>query len=214
MDALGPQPGHVGAVENAALGDQEPPGGDGVDEAQGGLKTDLEAAQIAVVDADQPPGQGQGPLQLRAVVDLDQDIQAQGQRQGVQVPQLGISQAGGDQQDAIRPQDPGLQHLVGVQDEVLADDRQRTGGTGLPQVVVTALEKIHVGENRETGRPAARVAQGNLGRIKIRPQDALAGRGLLDLGDHRRQPGVHLGRQGSGKAPGRGGNRQLRLQTG
>jgi hypothetical protein len=61
-------------------------------------------------------------------------------------------------------------------------------GAGFLQVLVTTSKKIPFGQHRQAGRPAPLVGLGDLGRAEVGAQQAFAGRGLLDLGDHRRFP--------------------------
>ena len=52
---------------------------------------------------------------------------------------------------------------VRINHEVLAQHRQVAGGSGLLQVVGTALEELGVGEHAQAGGTVARVAGGDLG---------------------------------------------------
>src|SRR5690606_15883196 len=79
-----------------------------------------------------------------------------------------------------------LVHLVRVDDEVLAQHRQRTGSARLAQVAVAALEEIDVGEHRQAGGAAGLVAAGDRGGVEIGPDQPLGRARLLDLGDDRR----------------------------
>src|SRR5690606_39179772 len=84
--------------------------------------------------------------------------------------------------------------------EVLADHRQRAGRAGLLQIGVTALEEVDVGQYRQAGGAAGFVAAGNVRRHEIGANHALAGGGLLDLGDDRRLAALRPLPQGAGKA--------------
>src|SRR5581483_1720032 len=63
------------------------------------------------------------------------------------------------------------------------DHRQPAGGARLPQVVVVALEELLVGQHRQACGAAVGVLAGDPGRVEVGADQALAGRGLLDLGD-------------------------------
>ena len=84
------------------------------------------------------------------------------------------------------PHGPRLEHLVFIDHEVLAQHRQRAGRARLLQVLGRALEELHVGQHRQAGRAMLRIARRDLGRHEALAQHALAGAGLLDLGDHGR----------------------------
>ena len=63
------------------------------------------------------------------------------------------------------------------------------GGARCGEIRVAALEERLVGQDRQTGRTAGRVGPGEGRRVEVGPDQALAGRGLLDLGDQRVAPG-------------------------
>ena len=74
----------------------------------------------------------------------------------------------------------------GVDDEVLAQHRQRRTPRAPLQVRRRALEERRVGEHAQAGGAVPLVAGGDLGRHEVLAQHALARARLLDLGDHRR----------------------------
>jgi len=76
-----------------------------------------------------------------------------------------------------------FKYLVGVEDEVLAQDRQFGMATGRPQIVVAALEIRPVSQHRKAARPACRIGTRQARRIEIAADQPGAGRSLLDLGD-------------------------------
>jgi hypothetical protein len=63
-----------------------------------------------------------------------------------------------------------------------------------------ALEEALVGQHAQAGLRRGRIAGGDLGGQERVAQHALAGAGLLDLGDHRRAPSGDLGAQGAFEA--------------
>src|SRR5690606_41162864 len=68
--------GDVGRSEDAALRDDQPIGGNFPEQSEGGGQGNLEGPQVAVVDADQGCREPQGAIELVAIVDLDEDIEA------------------------------------------------------------------------------------------------------------------------------------------
>ncbi|MNY21018.1 hypothetical protein D3C86_1545370 [compost metagenome] len=130
---------------------------------------------------------------------LDQHIEVEGLGGRRQLGQLRIGQRRDYQQHAIGAQGAGLDDLVGVDHEILADHRQRTGVARLLQVEVGALEEILVGQHRQTGRTTGLVTAGDVRRDEQLTQHALARRSLLDLGDHRRLLAFGLFLQGPGE---------------
>jgi hypothetical protein len=111
---------------------------------------------------------------------------------------LRIVQAGGDQQHAVGADGARLVDLVGIDHEVLAQHGQGAAGARLLQIVDAALEELPVCQHREAGGADLAVALGvalrDVGGDELLADHALAGAGLLDLGDHAglagRDPGA------------------------
>ncbi len=113
-----------------------------------------EVGEVAVVDADQVGIDGlERALELLLVVHLDEDVEVELR---APAPCSGASvvvvERGDDQQDRVGARDRGLDDLVGVDDEVLAQDRQRAGRARLVQVVERAAEVALLGQDRQRGR--------------------------------------------------------------
>ena len=90
--------------------------------AEGG-RVDVEGLEVAGVDADQLGAEGDGPLGLRLVVHLDQHGQAELAGLVVQPVQVVVVERRDDQQRQVGTGRPGLEQLVAVDDEVLAQQR-------------------------------------------------------------------------------------------
>ena len=161
-------------------------------QADGGVQRHVERAQVAVVDADERRLQPQRAIEFGAVVHLHEHVHAERERAGFQVGHPRVVQAGGDEQDAVGAERARLDDLVLVDHEVLAQRRQRAGGARLLQVGGRALEEAFVGQHAEAGSAVGRVAGGDLGRHEPLPKHALAGAGLLHLGDDGGVAGGHL----------------------
>jgi hypothetical protein len=82
--------------------------------------------------------------------------------------------------------------LIRLEDEVLAQARQVDRGAGRAEMRIGALKPGLLGQHRETGSAAGGVGAGQRRRLKVRPDQALAGRGLLDLGDERQPLALEL----------------------
>ena len=88
------------------------------------VERSLESAQVAIVDADEPALEGKRALQFRLVVRLDQHVQAEVVRRFIQSPGGFVVDGRHDDEDAVRAPGPGLEHLVGIEQKVLAQDGQ------------------------------------------------------------------------------------------
>jgi hypothetical protein len=123
VDAVVAQQLHVAAAENAALGDDDAVGGEGRQEFEGGLQADLEAAQVAVVDADQRGSQLQREVEFAAIMDFDEYRHAERVGDGLEVAQRRQIECRDDQQYGVGTHGAGLMDLVRVHQEVLAQHR-------------------------------------------------------------------------------------------
>ena len=195
---------------DAALGDDGDLGRDRGQQREGGVQRRLEGLEVAVVDAEQGRREGEGGLDLRRIVHLDQHVHAEVPRERVELGERARVERGDDEQDAVRAERARLEHLPGVDDEVLAQRRQGGGVAGRRQVRVVALEVALVGEDGKAGGPGGLVGAGDADRLELGPDHALARGGLLDLRDNARATIP----QGRGEPPGRrrrlGGRTYLR----
>ena len=118
-------------------------------------------------------------------MDLDQHIHAVRERGILDIPGGGVVERRHDDQDAVGAVGAGLDHLIGVVDEILAQHRQLGGGAGGHHEIEMALKRRRVGQHRETGGAAGFIGLGQRRRIEVGANQPLGGRGLLHLGDQR-----------------------------
>ena len=138
--------------------------------------------------------------QLVLVVDLHQRIHAELPCRFREFGGLAVVQGGHDEQDAVRAERARLRHLIGVEHEILAQHGKRDGRVCLREIAVFALEVGLVRQHGEAGRAAAGVGGGQGRRVEIGADEALAGRGLLQLGDEGRAATVGDRAKRSGEA--------------
>ena len=197
LDAARAQRGHVRRREDAALGHDELAGGNRRQEPERGRERHVERAQIAVVDADERRGEQERALELRAVVDLGQHRHAELARAGFERREPRIGERRHDQQDRVGADRARLRHLILVDDEILAQHRQRARRARRGEVGGIALEVRAVGQHRQARGAASLVARRDRGRIEIGAQHAAARARLLDLRDDGRTTGRDLRAQGA-----------------
>ena len=101
--------------------------------------------------------------QLLGVVRLDQHVEAQRARVLTQRLQLLGSERRDDQQDRVGTGGSRLVQLVGIDDEVLAQQRQSAGLAGDAQILERAAEVGSLGEHRQRVSAAALVGARDLG---------------------------------------------------
>ena len=128
-------------------------------------------------------------LELLVVVDLDEAVEVELARLGVELLELVAARARDDQQHRVGAVGRRLVELVAVDDEVLAQDRQAGGRARRAQVVERAAEVRLLGQDRERRRAAALVGA-RRPRATSAPGADVAGarRAALELGDQR-EPG-------------------------
>ncbi|OQC18656.1 MAG: hypothetical protein BWX70_03449 [Verrucomicrobia bacterium ADurb.Bin070] len=149
----------------------------------------LETVEVAVIDADRCRAQCAGTCGILLVKNFGQDIQAERTGERVKGVQGVIVKNADDQQDGVRVQGGALVNLIGVDNEILAQHRQRRGVAGLLEVGGRAFEEGGLGQDRERGGPAVGIGAGDGGGSEIGADVAARGRGALEFRDH-----VHAGR--------------------
>src|SRR6185295_1644582 len=115
------------------------------EEAFGGGEVHLEGAEVAVVDADQ--GGAVDALELLFIVDLDEGAQVEGGGEVEAADEEVAVEGGGDEEDEVGAGGAGLEELVLVDDEVLAEDGDVDGGADSAEVIERAAEAGAVGED-------------------------------------------------------------------
>ena len=146
---------------------------------------DLQRRQVAVVDPDQPGAERRGALELGLVVNLDQRREPEPRAVSCSRSSSALVERGHDQQDRVGARRQRLVELVGVDDEVLAQDRQRRSRARRPQIVERSAEARPLGEDRQRCRAAALVAADDVLEPQVRSDHAGGWRAPLVLGDHR-----------------------------
>ncbi len=144
---------------------------------------------------------------------LKQGRQAElaGERQ--QIGQFIILEAGGNQQQRVRPGYFGFIHLVRVNDEILAQNRHRSieaaafrlkRGLNLGDKIQIALKKAGVCQHADGRCAILGVGGCQFHRVELGAQQALAGRSFFHFGNQGHAPGVF--QRGDKIAGGRGKN--------
>ena len=87
-------------------------------------------------------------------------------RRGLELGHLRVFQRGDDEENGVGAQRARLGDLVFVDDEFLAQHRQRTCAARTDQILRVALEKGPVGEHRKAGGARLLIGAGVRGRIK------------------------------------------------
>ena len=157
---------HVLGSTDPRLTHEDHPGRSQWGELLSARQVRLQGAQVAVVDADDLRPQNRGAVHLLWGRDLREHLHAQAVGQ---VGQLAVDVVGHHrehEQDRIRPQAAGRQHLDLIDDEVLAQDGHVHHLAHGRQVVEGAVEAVGLGEHRDRGR-VRRVLGGQRGRVVV-----------------------------------------------
>ena len=128
-----------------------------------GRSVDLERVEVAGVDADDPGAGVQRAAGLVLGVHLDERGHAERFDALAQPDQGVLVEGGDDQQHHVGAVGPGLVHLVGPDDEVLAQDRHRHLGPHRVEVGERAAEVALLGEHADDARAAGLVFGGRAG---------------------------------------------------
>ena len=117
---------------------------------------------------------------------------------------------GQDDKDAVGAPGARLDHLIGIEHEVLAQRGQRCCRPRVRQILRRALERGSVGQDGKAGGPARLVGLGECWGIEIGADQSLGRARLLHLGNERGLPCAMLGFNCAGeRAHRRGAARQL-----
>src|SRR3569832_62534 len=149
-----------------------------------GLQRRLEGAEIAVVHADERCRERQGALELIGIVHLHQYCHAALGGELRELVHARVVERRDDEQDAVRADCARLVHLIGIDNEILAQRRQLAGGARLLQIALATLKEIGVGEHGETRRAVSRVTRRDRGGIERFAQHTQARRNQQEHGDH------------------------------
>ena len=153
---------------------------------------DVEAVQVAVVDADHARRKHERALHLGGRVHLDERVHAEPHAVVVQAAERGVVQHCDDQQHRVRAREARLGNLVLVEHKVLAQDgralRQALDGAARQrEVLERAAEPRRLRQHANHTRAAARVRQRLLGRVRVRRNVALAWARALHFGHDARR---------------------------
>ena len=116
---------------------------------------------------------------------LHQGFHAQASHLGEQSDQILLAQSGHDEQNRVRPGRARLGHLVPVDNEVLAQDRDVDRNARPTQIIERAAEERAVSQHRDSGGPGRLVGPGHHHRIGVPVDPALGRRAPLELRDAR-----------------------------
>ena len=117
-------------------------------------------------------------------MDLDERLERERTGALVQGRQLVVLERGHDQQHGVGAGDARLVQLVGVEDEVLAQDRQLAGRAGDAQILQRALEMRSLREHGQRARPPALIRAHDALDVRALAQRPRRGGAPLELGDH------------------------------
>ena len=120
---------------------------------------------------------------------LDEHVEREAVGDLGEVAQLGVGERGGDEKNGVGAMGAGLDDLVLVDDEILAQAGQRRGAGGELEVAQAALEVRLVGEDGKRGGAAGALAAGQPLHIEVGADQAFGRRRLFDFGNDGRSFG-------------------------
>ena len=182
-------------------------GGICVAEPEGQVEVGDEPRQVAVVDPDEVGARVEDAGEVGRVVELDQGRHAERPGARQERRELGVVEDLGDQEDRVGAGEAGLDDLVLVDEEVLAQQRDRDRGADAGEVREVALEVGGVGQDAQAGGAVGLVGPGDRDRVEVVADDPGRGAGLLDLGDQPDRPragerGAEVARPAGPRPPG------------
>ncbi len=175
-------PDVVGGMD-AAGGDGGGAPGEHGGEAGGLGGVGAEMGEVAVVDADDRRGEIEDAPGIGFVMDFDEAFEADALGEGGEGGKGIVIEDADDEEHGVGAHGGGFIDLVGVEDEVLAQDGEVGDAAGAFQVLGGAFEESGFGEDGQSGGAAGFVGGGEIGGIEIGADVAEGGGGAFDFGD-------------------------------
>ena len=131
-----------GEAEDAALADDDPVRRDQRRELFADVSSDTsKVRRLRLLMPIELRAERQRAVELRPVMHLDEHIHAEFVRGVDELARLGVGDARHDDEDAVGPPGAGLEDLIGLEQEILAQSREAGGVARLRQVFGPALER-------------------------------------------------------------------------
>jgi len=160
-----------------------------MDEVERCLEIDFKGAKVTVVDADGVGACGaedvEEAIELGGGVDFDEDVKGESAGARGKIAEVGVGQGGDDEKDGIGAMGAGLDDLLLVDHEILAQAGDFDGGGGEVEIAEAALKEGLVGEDGESRGSAGLQARSEPARIEGCADESFGGRGFFDLRDDR-----------------------------
>ena len=118
-------------------------------------------------------------------MDFDQYIHAVGNRCILDIARRGIVERRHNDQDAVGAVGAGLDHLIGVVHEILAQHRQSGRSARRHHEIEMTLKGRGISQYRKTGRASGFIGTRQDRRIEVGANESPGGRSLLHFGDQR-----------------------------
>ena len=175
----------VARISHTGLGDSDDTGWNLGCQAHRPLLVDRKRHEVALVDPDQVTIGGECPFELRLIVDLDEGIETDFVGERTKIAQLCVVEGGRNQQYAVGPHEPSIDHVAGIDGEVFADDRERRGSARRPQVCHRTTEPLLICQDREARCAPSFIGAGEQTWVEVGEQISLRRGASLDLADDR-----------------------------
>ncbi len=150
---------------------------------EGGFERDIECPQITAVDTDQIAAGIESTIQFLRVMGFAEDVEILRASGAGKRDQILLIQRGHDQQDGISTMGASFHDLQLIDDEILAQARERSCRRRLAEIVERTLEELFVSQNGERCGAGLLKFAGKFTGMKVGPDQAFRGRGFLQLGD-------------------------------
>jgi hypothetical protein len=123
--------------------------------------------EITVIDTDHINIELMGTLHLGLIMGFKEDIELPFARFVDTAFDHIVIKNSGDQENSIRREDLCLDHLIGIEHEILAQGRQFAGITGLQKRLWRSSKARPVGQYGQTRRPSLFIGLGNVGGLGV-----------------------------------------------
>ena len=169
-----------------------------------------ERSEVAVVYADDAGAGGESAVELIGSVNLDERLHANLTAQGDEVAQQRIFKYRDDEEKAVCVVGAGFPDLPGIEDKILAQNRELDRLAGVAEILQRATEKLAFGQNGEGGSPRGLQSLGEGRGIEEIAKDTARRRGRFEFGKNIQR----IATKGCGKIAERSGSLHAVLQRG
>src|SRR5580692_2401432 len=184
VEAGGPESQEIVVRAESGFADYDASIGDALDEFEGGLDTQAESFQVAVVDADDVRSGGEGAIELSGGVDFHERLHADLAAERDEIAKKFIVERSNNEQEAVGVVGARLPDLPGIENEVFAKDGHFYSMARIAKVFQGAAKEFAFRQHGQHGRACCFQGLCQLDGMEGIAENSFRGRSGLKLCDN------------------------------